>query len=106
MDSLFGSGLRTDVLVAIARLGETYAAELARLWDRRPLEIQRAVASLERAGVVTTRLLGRTRIVELNPRLPEYDELYQLLLRMSERPRFSARWSRERRRPRAMGKPL
>lgn len=102
---LFGSGLRTDALVAIARLGETYPAELATLLGRRPIEVQRALASLEQAGVIASRRRGNVRLVTVDPRFPAAKELYALLLRMSESPHYAERWN-VRRRPRAMGKPL
>jgi len=104
-DKLFGSSIRTDTLVTIGRLQRTYSSEIARLLGRRVVEIQRAVASLELAGVIVTNRLGNTRIVELNPTFPVRDELYALLLRMSELPIYVDRWSKIRRRPRAMGKP-
>ena len=105
-DKLFGSANRTDSLVTIGRLQRTYVSEIARVLGRRVIEIQRAVASLEKAGVVVSNRMGNTRIVELNPTFPAKDELYALLLRMSEMPNYANRWSKIRRRPRAMGKPL
>ncbi len=105
MDALFGSKTRTEVLVALASLGMTYPSELARLLGYRLIEVQRAIASLERSGVVVTRMMGRTRLVELNPRSWGYGELLALLLRMSEQPVYTDRFA-VRRRPRAMGKPL
>jgi DNA-binding transcriptional ArsR family regulator len=105
-DKLFGSADRTDTLVTIGRLQRTYVSEIARVLNRRVIEIQRAVASLERAGVVISNRMGNTRIVELNPTYWAKDELYALLLRMSEMPSYANRWSTIRRRPRAIGKPL
>jgi len=105
-DRLFGPAARTDTLVTIGRLQRTYLSEIARVLDRRVIEIQRAVASLELAGVIVTNRMGNTRIVELNPTFPAKNELYTLLLRMSEMPRYADRWPKIRRRPRAMGKPL
>jgi DNA-binding transcriptional ArsR family regulator len=105
-DRLFGSANRTDSLVTIGRLQRTYVSEIARVLGRRVVEIQRAVASLEKAGVVVSNRMGNTRIVELNPTFPAKDELYALLLRMSEMSIYADRWSKIRRRPRAMGKPL
>jgi hypothetical protein len=105
-DKLFGSGVRTDTLVTIGRLNRTYSSEIARVLGRRVIEIQRAVASLERAGVVVSNRMGNTRIVELNPTFPARHELYALLLRLSEMPIYANRWPKIRRRPRAMGKPL
>ena len=105
-DKLFGSAARTDTLVTIGRLKRTYPSEIARILSRRVIEIQRAVTSLERAGVVVSNRVGTTRIVELNPTFWAKDELYSLLLRISENPMYADLWSTIRRRPRAMGKPL
>lgn len=104
-DQIFGSRIRTDTLVAIGRLERTYASELARIIKRRVTEAQRAITSLERAGVVVTSKIGTTRIAELNPRYWAKDEVCALLLRLSEAPRYRHWWT-IRRRPRAMGKPL
>ena len=104
-DKLFGSNIRTDTLVTIGRLQRTYLSEIARVLDRRLIEIQRAVATLELAGVIVTASLGNTRIVELNHTYPAKNELYALLLRMSEMPMYADRWPKIRRRRRAMGKP-
>jgi hypothetical protein len=107
MDALFGSASRTTVLVAIGRLGTTYPLELSRVLERLPTEVNRALASLEQTGAVSTRLVGRTRIVELNPRFWAAAELYALLLKLSELPEYERLWkSAGRRRPRAKGKPL
>lgn len=106
MEKLFGSRVRTDVLVALARFGTSYVSELARILSLRPTEVLRAVASLERSGAVVSRLLGKVRTVELSPRFPERRELLELLLRLGERPNYASRWTRVRRRPRAIGKAL
>ena len=105
MDGLFGSQARTDVLVAVARLGESYPSELAALLGRQLTEVRRAIASLEEAGVVVTRTRGRTRLTTLNQRHPQAAPLYALLLDMSATPRYEGRFN-VRRRPRATGKIL
>lgn len=104
-DRLFGSSTRTATLIAIGRLQRTYVSEMSRILDRRVIEIQRAVVSLEQAGVVVSTRVGNTRIVELNPRFSAQSELYALLLRMSEMPMYAGLWAKIRRRPRALGKP-
>src|SRR5690242_2191034 len=106
MDALFGSRARTDTLVTVGRLGRTYPSEIARTLGRSLIEVQRAVASLERAGLVVSARLGRTRLVELNPRYGARDELYSLLLKISDLPPYQKLWAKVRRRPRAIGKPL
>lgn len=106
MDKLFGSKTRTDILVALARLGPTYVSEIARVIERRPIEVQRALASLELASAVQTRRIGTIRAVELNRRYPEYERLLDLLVQMGERPDYARMWKVVRRRPRAMGKAI
>jgi len=106
MDALFGSTLRTEALIAIGRLSRTYPSEIARVLGRRLNEVQRAVASLERAGAIVSKRVGGTRIIELNPRFWARAELYKLLLRLSELPAYQKRWSNLRRRPRGIGKPI
>ena len=100
MDQLFGSQTRTDTLVAIGRLGETYVLELARVLGRQPTDVRRALVSLERAGAIATRRMGRTRVVQLEPRFWAANELHALLLRLSEMPRHRHRWGTVRGRPR------
>jgi DNA-binding transcriptional ArsR family regulator len=106
MDGLFGSRIRTDVLVAVGRLGDTYMSEISRVLGLQPTEVRRAVSSLEQSGAVATRTRGRTRIVQLEPRFWARDELYALLLKLSELPRYRDRWASVRGRPRGIGKPL
>jgi len=104
MATLFGSKTRTDVLVAIARLDLTYPTEVARVLSLRLIEVQRAISSLERSGAVVSRRVGNTRTVSLNPRFRAADELYTLLLKLSEDPWYEDRWAKLRKRPRAIGK--
>ena len=102
---VFGSTLRTRVLVCVAAIGETYASELARLSGSALLPVQRVIAGLENTGMVVTRKRGTVRLVSLNSRWFAFGELYALLLRMTELPEY-ARFSAVRRRPRSIGKPL
>lgn len=104
MDKLFGSKVRTDTLVTLAFVGSTYVSELARIIGRRPIEVQRALASLELAGAVQTRRVGTIRTAEVNQRFPEYRELLPLLLQIGERPDYLRLLKAVRRRPRAIGK--
>ncbi len=103
--TLFGSSLRTNILVVVAALEETYPAELTRLVGASLLPVQRVVAALEESGLVSTRLRGRTRLVSLNRRYFAYSELFALLLKCSERKEYSQMIA-IRRRPRAIGKTL
>ena len=104
---LFGSRRRTDTLVMIALLDQTYARELTRLLDAPLRSIQVILADLEEEGIVAARPVGRTRQLEINPRYFAAAELRATLLRLGEAdPRLQEAAARRRARPRRSGKPL
>ena len=80
---LFGRRLRTQVLVLVALLNETYPTQIARLLKSRLLPVQRVI-TLEAQGVLSTRLTGTVRLVTLNPRFFAIAELRDLLLKIGE----------------------
>jgi hypothetical protein len=103
---VFGSRNRTTVLVAIRLLGETYPSELAAMLGLRLFSVQSILASLEREGVVVSRLFGRTRRVTLNPRYFASKELAALLWKIGKQDAPLQRlMASRRRRPRRVGKP-
>jgi DNA-binding transcriptional ArsR family regulator len=105
--SPFGSQTRTRVLLALRLLSESYPRELARLLALPLTGVQRALASLERDGLVGARPVGRTRLYRLEPRYFGYRHLQQFLLRLTEPDAdLRARVAGLRRRPRRFGKPL
>ena len=105
--SPFGSRARTQVLLALQLLSESYARELARLLETSLSGVQKALRSLERDGLVAARAMGRTRLYRLSPRAYAKKELENYLERLLEaEPDLRARASALRRRPRASGKPL
>lgn len=86
---------------------ESYPRELARLLDLRLFSVQRALASLERDGLVSARLRGRTRVYRLEPRYFAKDELAAYLDRLAaNETELDGRIRRIRRRPRRTGKRL
>lgn len=104
---LFGSERRTEILLAIGLLEETYARELARLLGAPLVTVQRVVDSLDRESIVSTRLVGRLRRITLNPRYFARRELAALLLRLAKADAaLVAAVESLRRSPRKRGKPL
>jgi hypothetical protein len=104
---LFGSARRTEVLMGIALLEETYARELARVLAAPLLSVQRIVEALDREGAVATRLVGQQRRVTLNPKYFARKELAALLRRLAlGDQRLLDAVGSMRRRPRRKGKPL
>ncbi len=81
---LFGSPRRTQVLLLLALLGESYPAELARLVEAHPFSMGEILDGLEIEGVIASRRLGRTRCVALNPRYFAARELQALLSKLAE----------------------
>ena len=104
---LFGTMTRTQALLVIQMLGETHASEIARVLEVSLSQAQRAIDSLERAGIVVGVEEGRARRVRLNPRYPHLHELTELLGKMAASEIALQRQLAEiRRRPRRAGKAL
>jgi len=105
VSSPFGSQTRTRLLIAFELLGQSYARELARLLDAPLSVVQKGLASLERDGLIAGRLLGRTRLFEINPRYFAAKELRGLLDKLAVADaHLKRRVSDLRRRPRRAGK--
>jgi DNA-binding transcriptional ArsR family regulator len=105
--SPFGSGTRTRVLMVLRLLGSSFPRELARLLELSPSVAQKALASLERDGLISGRLVGRTRSYTLNPRYFARKELEAFVLRLTEADAgLRQRTEQLRRRPRRAGKTL
>ena len=103
---LFGSPRRTQVLVLLGLLQESYPSELAQLLGARLFSVQTILDSLESEGVIVTRRLGNTRRVQLNPRFAAHDELRALLWKMGEHDlELQKAAAQKRGRPRRKGKP-
>jgi DNA-binding transcriptional ArsR family regulator len=81
---LFGSRTRERVLKLLGVLERSYPRELATLLDEDLSVVQRTVDDLERDGVLASRLLGRTRLFELNRTYQHYAPVRELLARMGQ----------------------
>lgn len=109
LEGVLGNATAEKVLLFLEQYEEGYALGIARTFDDLPVSmIQRQLERLEAAGVLVSRLQGRTRVFTWNPRFAFESELRALLrkalklLPASERARYFA----ARRRPRRAGKPL
>lgn len=83
--SPFGSTARTRALLALVLMSEAYPRQLARVLAMPLFSVQKALASLERDGLVASRLLGRTRVYALNARYLASRELREYLERLAGR---------------------
>ena len=104
---VFGTGVRTKVLLAISVLDETHATELARVLGVGDNTARNALLTLEAAGLVVGTLEGGVKRFRLNPRFRAADELRALLDKLSlGDPALLNAIATIRRRPRRTGKPL
>ena len=105
--SPFGGGTRTRVLVALGLLESSYPRELARVLGAPVSGVRKALFGLERDGLVSGRMVGRTREVRINPAYFARQELQAYLMRLAEGDEDLERSIQKlRRRPRLAGKPL
>ena len=81
---LFGSRRRTEVLVLIALLGESYPTEIARLLRAPLYSVQTIVAALCREGILTIRVMGRMNLASLDPKYFGFEPLKALLVRLAD----------------------
>jgi len=68
----------------IGLLEQTYPVQAAKLLGEPLLSVQRVAADFERDGILASRLMGRTRVYELNKRYQHYATLHDLLARMGQ----------------------
>ena len=105
--SPFGGRTRTETLLTLRLMDESYAREIARILRRPVSGVVKALKSLESDALVAGRLEGRTRLLRLDPRYFAYEELRSYLLRLTEAERVLRERVRQlRRRPRRTGKRL
>jgi DNA-binding transcriptional ArsR family regulator len=83
--SPFGSHARTRALLVLSLVTESYPREVTRVLGLSLFSVQKALASLERDGLVASRMLGRTRLYSLNARYLASRELREYLERLAGR---------------------
>jgi hypothetical protein len=107
-DSLFGNSTADRVLLFLARFREGYPRQIAKNFEIPINMVQKQLEKFERAGILSSRLKGHTRLYTFNPRYPFKDELLNLLNKAFE---FMPEkeldlYYVKRTRPRRKGKPL
>ena len=108
LGELIGSVNKERALIFLVARDRGYARQIARFFDA-PLDpIQKALDGLERSGVLISRIVGREREYEFNPRYPMRDELRALLEKALSLYPVDLRDELlvVRKRPRRKGKPL
>ncbi len=108
VSSPFGSRTRTRLLLALELLGQSHARELARLLTHSLSAVQKGSLRASNAtALIAGRLVGRTRLLEINPRYFAAEKLRGLIARLVVPDRdLKMRVAALKRRPRRAGKRL
>lgn len=97
----------TQLKVVVALDHGAYARQIAGLLERDLITVQRNLRTLERDGILASRLLGRVRLFELNRRYCYIGPLRALLqMMLHDDIRIRSLIETIRQRPRRTGKPL
>jgi DNA-binding transcriptional ArsR family regulator len=106
-DSLFGSLFRERVLKLLVLIEPAYPRQIATLLGAHLVSVQNAVVALGDLGIIASRMVGRTRLVELDRRWYAASELRALLERLAQAdPEIRKIATTVRQRPRRPGKPV
>jgi len=108
LETLFGSENAARVLLFLHARDEGYAHQVARFYGAALQPIQRQLAKFEAAGLLYSRMVGRTRLYCFHPRCPVVEEVRALLDKALSLCSDEVREAllMNRRRPRQPGKPL
>lgn len=108
LDPLFGSTTTKRILLHLFHYGEIHANGIAKDYKKSVTPFARQLNRLEDAGILVSKMAGRTRLYQLNPKSAYTNALRKLVeiayetIPLSEREKLF----HERRRPRKKGKPV
>lgn len=110
LESLFGTPIIEKILFFLVVNNKCYPSQLKEVFQNPLYSFQRALARLEKGGVVMSYREGKTLVYQFNPRYPFLPELESFLRRAYS---FFPEEIKEkyyepiiRKRPRRQGKPL
>ena len=108
LSGLFGNETAEKALLSIENDGSGYPSGIATSFGMAISQVQRQLERLEREAVLSSRLVGRTRVYEFNPRYLFRSELEALLKKaLKNLPvEILEKYFTKRMRPRRRGKPL
>jgi DNA-binding transcriptional ArsR family regulator len=106
--AIFGSDKRGRILLFILTHGESYAAEISRIFNYHLFSVQNQLLRLEKDGILYSKRRGNVRLFGLNPKYPFKTELVSLLEKalLFLSPREIDLFYKPRLRPRLTGKPF
>jgi biotin operon repressor len=108
LEAIVGSAAAEKVLLYLQNYEQAYGREIAATFEIANSQVQKQLLKLESGGLLVSRLIGRTRLYQWNPRNPLVPPLRAFLavaldsLPANEQQQFF----RKRTRPRRSGKAL
>ena len=108
LEALFGNRTAMLLMLYLFHYGEVYATGMAKDLGIALSPVQRQLEKFETAGILISKLVGRTRVYSFNPKHPATGKLKGLIQVLHEAmaPAERATLFPERRRPRRKGKPV
>jgi predicted transcriptional regulator len=108
LEIILGNRIKERALLFLLTRKEGYAREIAAAFGGQLTSYLNQLRNMERAGVLVSKLKGKTRVYVLNPRYPFKAELEKLLNKaLSFMPqKEKEKYYMPRLRPRRAGKPL
>lgn len=108
LEGLIGNETASKVLLYLESYGSGYPRSISETFEISISQVQRQLERFEREGILVSRLIGKTRVYEWNPRCFYLNELKSILSKSLERlpESIKNKYFRERARPRRKGKPL
>lgn len=108
LSKLFGGYTAEKILMFMVVYEEGYARQINRLFNVAFDPVNKQLAKFEDAGILVSRMKGRTKLYTWNPRFPFLKELKALLEKAFEHtaPEEKQMYYSERTRPRKSDKPL
>lgn len=108
LEAVFGSRSAALVLLFLQNYGEGHARRIALTFDAAPTGVLRQLQRFEAAGLLVSRMIGRSRVYEWKPGSSTVADLRVFLEAELERLPLDVtrRYFRQRQRPRRAGKPL
>jgi len=108
LEGLFGNSTVEKILFTLYVYEEGYGLGMARTFNEPVNSFQQQLKRLENAGIIVSRLVGKTRLYSFNPRYPFLKELKALIAKAFEFVPDDEKnaFYRMRTRPRRAGKPV
>jgi len=108
LEVIFGNRTVAHVLLFLENYDSGYASQIAKTFNMPVSVTQDQLLTLENAGVLVSRKIGRTRVFEFNPRNPTVGRLRTFVAdELTALPEsITQEYFRERQRPRRTGKKI